>query len=219
MRSHPRRGSSDEELYTIGEEIANSVTHGVGTLLSLAGLISLVVLGVVRGGAGRIAAFSVYGTTLVLLHIASTLYHALRPPRAKRVFRILDHAAIYLVIAGTYTPFCVLAVDKPTGWIVLGVIWAVASAGITLKSLLIGRFGIASTAGYAVIGWAGVFLIWKLYGAFPLATIGWLLGGGVCYSLGIVFYAWRRLRYSHMVWHLFVLGGAACHYVAVMLYL
>jgi hemolysin III len=211
-----RRGEPD---FTIGEEIANSVTHGVGALLSLAGLVALLVIGVMRGGAARITSFAIYGTTLVLLHIASTLYHALRPPKAKRVFRIFDHAAIYLVIAGTYTPFAVLAVEKPLGWIVLGIIWAFAITGVVLKSLFLERFAILSTVAYALMGWAGVFMMVDLYRTSPLGAIAWLLGGGFAYTLGIIFYAWKRLPFAHMVWHLMVLVGVCCHFVAVLLYL
>ena len=213
------RSRPGEPQFTPGEEIANSITHGVGAVLSLAGLAALLVVGALRGGAARIASFSIYGTTLVLLHLASTLYHALVRPKAKRVFRILDHAAIYLVIAGTYTPFAVLSVDKPMGWIVLGSIWAVAIIGITLKSVFIGRFAIMSTAAYVLMGWAGVPMIRDLYRTLPLAAIALLIGGGVAYTLGVVFYAWKRLPFAHMVWHLWVLAGACCHFVAVLTYL
>jgi len=217
--SRDRLSRPGEPQFSVGEEIANSITHGVGAVLSLAGLAALLVIGALRGGAARIASFSIYGTTLVLLHLASTLYHALVPPKAKRVFRILDHAAIYLVIAGTYTPFAVLGVSKPMGWIVLGSIWAVAITGVTLKSVFIGRFAVMSTAAYVLMGWAGVPMIRDLYRTLPSAAIAWLIGGGVAYTLGVVFYAWKRLPFAHMVWHLWVLAGACCHFVAVLTYL
>jgi hemolysin III len=215
-RAPSRRG---EPRFTVGEEIANSVTHGVGAVLAIAGLALLLVIAVLRGGAARIASFSVYGTTLVLLHVASTLYHALTPPKAKRVFRVFDHAAIYLMIAGTYTPFAVLGLTKPIGWIVLGIIWGVAAGGVVLKSLFLGRFAILSTVIYAVMGWAGVVMIGELRQTLPLAGIAWLLGGGFAYSLGIIFYAAKRVPYGHMIWHLWVLAGAGCHFVAILRYL
>ncbi|UCF10505.1 MAG: hemolysin III family protein [Candidatus Bipolaricaulota bacterium] len=208
-----------EPQFTIGEEIANSVTHGVGAVLSLAGLVALLAVGVLRGGAPRIASFAIYGATLVLLHLASTLYHALRPPKAKRVFRIFDHAAIYLVIAGTYTPFTVLAADKPMGWIVLGVIWALAITGVVLKSIFLGRLVIASTVAYALMGWAGLFMLGAIHRTLPWGAIAWLLGGGFAYTLGIIFFAWKRLPFAHMVWHLLVLIGVSCHFVSVLVYL
>ncbi len=210
---------TDKPLYTVGEEIANSVTHGVGAVLSVAGLIALCVVATLRGDIAHIVTFSIYGTTLVLLHTASTLYHALTAPRAKRVFRILDHAAIYSVIAGTYTPFLVLAIRGTLGWILLGFIWALTIIGVVFKSLYVGRFGIISTITYVLMGWLAIFLIRSLLHTLPPAGVAWVLAGGLAYTLGVVFFAWKKLPYGHAMWHLFVLAGASCHYVAVLVFL
>jgi len=202
--------------YTVGEEIANSVTHGVGTLLSLAGMVVLVVLSVLDGDALRIASFTVYGISLVLLHLSSTLYHALTPVRVKQVFRVFDHASIFVLIAGSYTPFLLLGVGGKLGWIMFAIVWALGINGVLFKVFFTGRFGVVSTIAYILMGWMAVFVFGPLVSHLPLTAILWLVGGGVSYTLGIVFYAWKRLPYAHMVWHLFVLTGAACHYVAVV---
>lgn len=216
-RKQPRHKPLPE--YTVGEEIANSVTHGVGTLLSLAGLVVLVVLSVLSGDPIRIASFTVYGISLVLLHLSSTLYHALTPVRVKRVFRVFDHATIFLLIAGSYTPFLLLGVGGRLGWIMFGIIWALAVNGVAFKAFFTGRFGVVSTIAYILMGWMAVFVFGPLVSHLPLAAVLWLAGGGISYTLGIIFYAWKKLPYAHMVWHLFVLTGAACHYVAVVAYL
>ncbi len=190
--------------YTKGEEIANAVTHGVATVLSVAGLTALIVLAVLGGSnAGQIASLVVYGTTLVLTHLASTLYHALTHRGAKAVFRVLDHASIYLLIAGTYTPFLVIRLWNPWGWTLLGVVWAMAIAGVLFKSLFLGRLRKASVVTYVAMGWA----------------LALLFAGGLIYTLGIVFYAWKKLPFNHAVWHLMVLGAGMCHYFAIFLYL
>ncbi len=205
--------------YTIGEEIANSVTHGVGALLSIAGLVVLVVLSVLSGSPIRIASFTIYGISLVLLHLSSTLYHALTPVRAKNVFRVFDHASIFLLIAGSYTPFLLLGVGGTLGWVMFGIIWTLAINGVVFKAFCTGRFGVVSTIAYILMGWMAVFVFGPLISNLPLTAILWLAGGGLSYTLGIVFYAWKKLPYAHMVWHLFVLTGAACHFVGVVAYL
>lgn len=205
--------------YTVGEEIANSVTHGVGTLLSIAGLVVLIVLSVMNGDPVRIASFTVYGISLVLLHLSSTLYHALTPERAKYVFRVFDHATIFLLIAGSYTPFLLLGVGGKLGWIMLGIVWTLAITGVMFKAFFTGRFGVVSTAAYILMGWMAVFVFGPLVSNLPLTAVLWLVGGGASYTLGIIFYAWKKLPYAHMVWHLFVLTGAACHYVAIVAFL
>ncbi|MBN1858323.1 hemolysin III family protein [Candidatus Bipolaricaulota bacterium] len=213
-----RRGNASPQ-YTVGEEIANSVTHGVGTLLSMAGLVALVVLSVLSGEGIRIASLTIYGISLVLLHLSSTLYHALTPVGAKRVFRVFDHASIFLLIAGSYTPFLLLGVGGALGWIMFGIIWGVAINGVVFKAFCTGRFGVVSTIAYILMGWMAVFVFGPLVSNLPLTAVLWLVGGGASYTLGIVFYAWKKLPYAHMIWHLFVLTGAACHYVAVVAYL
>lgn len=206
--------------YTPGEEIANAVTHGVATGLSLAGLAALAALGVVRGATGgQIASLVVYGTTLVLTHLASTLYHSLRPRRAKSVFRVLDHASIYLLIAGTYTPFLVIRLWNPWGWTLLAVVWTMAGAGVLFKSLFLGRLRKASVVTYVAMGWLVVVAARQVVAHVPLGALLFLLAGGIIYTLGIVFYAWKKLPFNHAIWHLMVLAGGMCHYFAIFLYL
>jgi hemolysin III len=204
---------------SLGEEIANSVTHGVGLLLSVAGLAFLVVTAVATGDSWRVTAASVYGATLVLLYATSTLYHALPGRRVKTVFQRLDHAAIYLLIAGTYTPFVLGPLRGGWGWSLFGVVWALAVLGIVLKSVFGIRLAVLSTAVYIVMGWLVVIAIGPLVARVPAAGLRWLVAGGVFYTLGVVFFAWdSRVRYSHAVWHLFVLAGSVAHFFAVSRY-
>ncbi|MCX7750575.1 MAG: hemolysin III family protein [Candidatus Bipolaricaulota bacterium] len=206
--------------YSPGEEIASALTHGVATALSVAGLAALTVLAILRGAtAGQLVSLVVYGTTLVLAHLASTLYHALTPRGAKAVFRVLDHAAIYLLIAGTYTPFLVIRLPNPWGWALLGGVWAIGIAGIVFKSLFLGRLRKASVAAYAAMGWLVVVAAKQVVAHIPPGALALLLAGGVIYTLGIAFYAWKKLPFNHAIWHLFVLAGATCHYFAIFLYL
>ena len=201
---------------SLGEEIANSVSHGAGFLASVAALPLLVVAGARRHDPWQVVAGAVYATTLVLLYGASTLYHAV-PARshAKHVLRVVDHGAIYLLIAGTYTPFALGALRGPWGWSLLGVIWSLAIAGIALKAGLGFRYPRLSTAVYLLMGWLVVVAARPLAIAVGSRGLAWLLAGGVLYTAGVLFYTRRRMRYGHLVWHLFVLGGSACHLVAV----
>lgn len=201
--------------YTTGEEIAHSVTHGVGAALSAAGLVLLVVRAAQAGDPWRVVSFAIFGATLVLLYLASTLYHALRPPRARRVFQILDHGAIYLLIAGTYTPFLLVSLRGGWGWSLFGVVWGLAAAGIVFKSFCAGRYRVVSTLLYLAMGWLCVIATGPLLRAVPRDGLLWLLAGGLAYSGGTVFYLWKRLPYHHAVWHLFVLAGSICHFCAV----
>ncbi|MBC7169658.1 hemolysin III family protein [Candidatus Bipolaricaulota bacterium] len=206
--------------YSMGEEVANAVTHGVATALSLAGLAALIVRGVLRGGnGGQIASLVVYGTTLVLTHLASTLYHALTHRGAKAVFRVLDHASIYLLIAGTYTPFLVIRLWNPWGWSLLGVVWAMAAAGVLFKTLFLGRLRKASVVTYVAMGWLVVVAARQVVANVPFGALALLFAGGAIYTLGIVFYAWKSLPFNHAVWHLMVLAAGMCHYFAIFLYL
>lgn len=206
--------------YSPGEEVASALTHGVATALSLAGLGALAVLGILRGATpGQLASLVVYGTTLVLTHLASTLYHGLTHRGAKAAFRLLDHASIYLLIAGTYTPFLVIRLWNPWGWALLGVVWAMAVAGILFKSLFLGRLRKASVVTYVAMGWLVVVAAKQVLAHVPLGALALLLAGGLVYTLGIVFYAWKRLPFNHAIWHLLVLAGATLHYFAIFLYL
>jgi len=201
------------------EEIANSVSHGVGAALYAAGAVVLITLAALRGDVWHVVACSVYASTLVLFYTISTLYHAVRGPRAKRLLRILDHAAIYLLIAGSYTPFLLVSLRGPWGWSLFGVVWGLAVLGVVFKSLWTGRLPILSTALYVVMGWC-IVVAWRpLLAALPPAGVAWLVAGGLVYSVGIVFYALdKRFRWAHPVWHVFVLVASACHFVAVLFY-
>jgi len=196
-------------------ETANSITHGLGVLLSVAALVLLTVSAASRGTARDVAGGAVFGATLVLLYTMSTLYHAVRAPRAKRVFHILDHSAIYLLIAGTYTPFCLSTLRGPWGWSLFGTVWGLAALGVAFKSVYTGRFEFLSTAVYLAMSWMVMVAAKPLWRALPRGGLAWLLAGGGCYTVGVVFYSWRRLRFHHAVWHLFVLAGSLCHVAAV----
>jgi hemolysin III len=206
-------------VQTVGEEVANSLTHGIGLVASIAGLIAMLVAAVSRGDPWVIVACAVYGATLVLLYLTSTLYHALARTRARGVFRRLDHAAIYLLIAGTYTPFTLVFLRGPWGWTLFGVSWGLAVLGITLKAVFGPRWPILSTLVYVLMGWLVLAAVGPVLRHVPGGAIVWLAAGGLCYTAGVVCFALdRRVRYAHAIWHLFVLGGSVCHYVAVMGY-
>lgn len=203
---------------SLGEEIANSVSHGVGLLAALGAAPFLVGAAVRRGGTAGIVGTSVFAATIVLLYIASTLYHALPPNRAKRVFRILDHGAVFLLIAGTYTPFTLGVLRGAWGWTLLGVVWSLAAAGIVLMAAAGIRYPRLATGVYLGMGWLVLIAIQPLWLRLPVAGLLWLMGGGIAYTVGVPFLAAKRMRYSHFVWHLLVLAGSACHVVAVVLY-
>lgn len=200
------------------EEVANAATHGIGLLLALAGLAVLVALAVTRGQARHVVSCTVYGVTLVLVYAASTLYHSLRGPRVKHVFRILDHSSIYLLIAGTYTPFTLVNLRGGWGWILFGVVWGLSVCGILFKVFRVNQLQALSASVYVLMGWLALIAIKPLLAVVHSGGIGLLLAGGVFYTFGLVFFAWKRLPYNHAIWHLFVLAGSACHYLAVTLY-
>ncbi len=206
------------EFYTIGEEIANSVTHGIGAGLAVAGLTLLVVLAAVYGDVWRVVSFSIYGSSLVILYLASTLYHSFRHPKVKHIFRILDHASIYVLIAGTYTPFTLVSMRGPWGWTLFCVVWAMALLGIAFKVFFIGRYEVWATAAYVAMGWLVVIAFKQMLITVPPGGVFWLMMGGVTYTAGVLFYAWQKLPYNHAIWHLFVLGGSICHFFAVLFY-
>jgi hemolysin III len=206
------------EPWKLGEAIANSVTHGIGALLSVIGLIVLVVLAALRGGPRLIVSVSVYGATLCLLYLISTLYHAIPAPRARRVFRVLDHASIYLLIAGSYTPFTLVLLRGSWGWTLFGLVWGIAVIGVVFKAFATGRFGILSGCLYIAMGWLVVIAIKPLLLVLPLSGFIWLMAGGLFYTGGMAFFAKDRVPYFHMIWHLFVLAGSVCHFVAILRY-
>jgi hemolysin III len=214
-----RRRDREPPRYSLGEDIANSVTHGIGAVLSLVGTALLLLRASRTGTPLHLVSFSIYGLTLVLLHISSTLYHALRAPGARRVFWIFDHCSIYLLIAGTYTPFLLLALWGRWGLTLLVTIWTLAVAGIVLKSVFIGRFRKISLAVYLLMGWMIVLAAREVWLKVPHGALVYVAVGGGLYTLGTVFFAWRRLPFNHAVWHLFVLGGSVAHYLGILLYL
>jgi hemolysin III len=203
---------------TLGEEIANSVSHGIGFLAALAVTPLLVREAARRGGAIEIVGASVFAATTALLYLASMLYHALPSNRAKRVFRVIDHSAIFLLIAGTYTPFTLGVLRGAWGFSLLGIVWGLAVLGVVLKSIGGIRYPRLSTALYVCMGWLALVAIRPLWQHVPVSGWLWLLAGGLAYTAGIAFYAAERVRYGHFVWHLFVLIGTACHAVAVWRY-
>ncbi len=204
---------------TIGEEIANSITHGIGAGLSIAALVILVVLASKRGDAWRIVSFSIYGATLILLYLSSTLYHSFVNPKIKNIFRILDHSAIYLLIAGTYTPVTLTLMRGAWGWTLFGLAWAIAIGGIIITALLLDKLKALLVLSYVVMGSLVVIAIKPMIEMVPRGMIIWLFIGGACYLLGIIFYLWKRLPYHHPIWHIFVLGGSISHFLGVLFYL
>jgi hemolysin III len=200
------------------EEVANSVTHGVGVVLSVAALVVLVVRSSLYGDAWRVVSLSIFGTCLVVLYTSSALYHAFRSLRVKRLFWILDHVSIFLVIAGTYTPVTLVLMRGSWGWTLFGSIWALAIGGIVSKIFLIGRVTPLYVTMYAVMGWLIVLAVKPMLATVPQGLIVWLGLGGLAYTLGIVFFAFKRLPFNHAVWHLFVLAGSACHFIGMLLY-
>ncbi len=200
------------------EELVNSLTHGTGALLSAAGLGVLLVLACLNGTALHIVSCGIYGATLVLLYTASTLYHSVRSPSVKQVFRVVDRSCIYLLIAGTYTPFTLVTLKGGWGWTLFGLIWVLAAAGVVFQFLFPNRFKALSAVAYLLMGWLAILAVKPLLEALPAGGFAWLLAGGIVYTLGTLFYLFKKLPYNHAIWHLFVLGGSTCHYVAVLLY-
>jgi len=213
------KGQTSAKIYTLGEEIANSITHGIGAGLSIAGLTLLVVLAALYGNVYQIVSFSIYGATLIILYLASTLYHSFQQAKVKRVFRVIDHASIFLLIAGTYTPFLLVGIRGVMGWTLLIIVWGLALLGVGFKALFIHRFEKLSVLAYILMGWLSVIAFKEMLANIPLGGMILLGVGGVVYTVGVIFYAMTKVRYTHTIWHLFVLGGSICHYFAVLLYL
>ncbi len=208
----------DPPSFSPAEELAHGVSHGIGIVLAVAGFALLVSSAALRGDAWHVVSAAVYGTTLVLLYTASTLYHAVSRPRAKRVLRILDHAAIYLLIAGTYTPFALISLRGPWGWGLFALVWGGAAGGIVFKAVATGRARIFSIVLYLALGWAVVLAARPLAAAVAAGGIALLAAGGICYTAGLVFFGWKRLRFHHFLWHLCVLAGSVFHYFAILFY-
>ena len=199
------------------EELANAITHGAGAAVAAIGGAALITIAALRGDAWQIVGVSVFVATLVTLYLASTLYHAARDERTKARLMVFDHAAIYLLIAGTYTPFTIGALRGGWGWSLFGVIWGLALCGVAFKLRFQGRYSLASTAFYVAMGWLMIIAVVPLVRVLDGATLAWLVAGGIAYTLGAPFYQWARFRYSHALWHLFVISGSVCHAVAIAL--
>lgn len=207
--------SRGEARYTWQEEIANCATHGLGAILSIVALTLMVVYASLGGDAWRVVSVSIFGATLIILYVASTLYHAFPQPPVKRVMRILDHSAIYLLIAGTYTPFLLVNMRGPWGWSLFGVLWGIAAAGCLFKAFFIGRWDKLTTVLYVAMGWTIVVAIKPTLAVVPTGALVLMLIGGLSYTAGTLFYSWSRLPFNHAIWHLFVLGGSTTHFFAI----
>lgn len=203
--------------YRLGDILANAITHGVGAVLAVAGAVYLIFVTAHRS-AWVLVSCATFAATLVLVYLCSTLYHSLVRTRARHVFHVLDHAAIYLLIAGTYTPFTLVSLRGPVGWTLFGVVWTLAIAGVVFKSFAVGRFAVASALVYLFQGWVVIFAASPLMHAISPQGLFWLGAGGLAYTLGIVFFALDRIPYFHAAWHLFVLGGSVAHYFAILFY-
>ncbi|GIP39092.1 hemolysin III family protein [Paenibacillus sp. J31TS4] len=209
---------ANTHTYTRREEIANAVTHGFGSVLSLAALVVLIVFAAIKGTAFHVVSFTIYGSAMLLLYLASTLVHAFPEGRAKNLLEIADHSMIYVFIAGTYTPLLFHVIQGPLGWTLFGIVWGVALFGIVFKSFFVSRFLYTSTILYIAMGWI-IVLAWKpLTANLASGGVNLLVAGGILYTVGTVFYVWRSFPYHHAVWHLFVLGGSVLHFFAILLY-
>jgi hemolysin III len=212
------RGEKSNRDYTVGEEIANSVTHGIGIAFSIVALTLLVAGAVAYGDSWALAGGIVFGISLILLYTGSTLYHAIPLPKARHVFKIMDHSAIYLLIAGSYTPFTLVTMRANGGWWMFAVVWTLAAIGIATEAFWAYRPRWLSAVVYLFMGWLAVFMIGPMQASLAAPGLWLLVAGGLCYTLGTVFYVYKRVPYFHMVWHLWVLAGSACHFMAVLLY-
>lgn len=211
--------AAPKSRYTRGEEIANWITHGIGMLFSIVGLTLLIIFSSLRGDAWHVVSFTVFGLSLLALYTASTLYHFWSSQRMKALLQKFDHAAIFVLIAGTYTPFLLTNLRGPWGWTLFGIVWGLTAAGIAFQFLAFGRHKLLSVLAYVFMGWLIIVAIKPLVASLPAGGFWLLVAGGLCYTVGVVFYLWRRLRFHHAVWHGFVLGGSVCHFLAVFVFL
>ncbi len=200
------------------EEIASAITHGIGVGLSIWALVLLVMKAVDQGNAYHVVSFTIFGSALITVYLTSTLFHAIRARRVKKFFNLMDHAAIYFLIAGTYTPITLGPLRGPWGWSIFGVIWGLAVAGIIFKVFFIGKYRTLSAILYVAMGWAIIVAVKPLLDAMPENGLWLLLAGGLSYSGGVVFYILKNIPYAHSIWHLFVLGGSVCHFLSIYLY-
>lgn len=210
------RFEKNRRKLSASEEVVNSVTHGIGALLSIAGLVILVVVAALHGDAWHIVSFSIFGVSMVILYTSSTLYHSFSKERIKNVFARFDHAAIFMLIAGTYTPFLLTTIRGALGWTFFGIIWAVAVTGIVIRSIHLHKYRRLMVLIYLIMGWMFIFIINSMIRNLPPLSLVFLLVGGLSYTVGVIFYAWRKLPFGHGIWHLFVLGGSIMHFFAVL---
>ncbi|MBM7539942.1 PAQR family membrane homeostasis protein TrhA [Amphibacillus cookii] len=204
--------------FTLGEEVANAITHGIGALLSITGLVLLIIYSSLEGSVWHIVSFTIFGVTMVFLYTSSTLLHSFPEGRAKSFFEILDHSSIYFFIAGSYTPFMLIVVRGTMGWTLFGVVWALAIGGTVFKVFFVRRFVLVSTILYVLMGWL-IIISWpSLVMNFSATGVTLLVLGGIFYTFGAIFYVWRGFKFHHMVWHLFVLAGTITHFFAVLLH-
>jgi hemolysin III len=209
---------ADTHVYSKKEEIVNAITHGIGVLLSIAALVFLIIVAVKEGTALHVTAATIFGVTMILLYTASTLVHSFPPGKAKDLFEIFDHSAIYLFIAGTYTPFMLIAINGALGWTLLAIVWGVAIVGTVFKVFFVKKFLYLSTVLYIAMGWLIVIAWGPLTDALPTAGVQLLIAGGLAYTVGAIFYVWRGFPFHHAVWHVFVLAGTVAHFFAVLFY-
>lgn len=202
--------------YSIPEEIANAITHGIGALLSVAALVILIVKAVCEGTAWHVAGYSIFGASMVLLYLMSTLYHSLPWTGARNVFARLDHATIFVLIAGTYTPYTLTVLRGSRGWVIFGLVWGIAIMGVVLKSIYLDKYHSASTWIYLAMGWIILIAGPNLFHALPHKSLVYLITGGVLYSVGFIFYRLKRIPWTHPVWHLFVMAGTLFHFFSVL---
>lgn len=200
------------------EEIGNASTHALGALLSIVAIILLAVFSAGQNDSVKLVSGIVFGCTLFLMYMSSTVYHSISHPKIKHLFRILDHASIYLLIAGSYTPFVLITLKGSLGWTMFTIIWSLAFAGVLFKLFFVHKFELLSTLIYLLMGWMALLVIKPLYQSLPLGGLAYIVAGGLCYSIGVIFFIWERLKFSHVLWHLFVLAGSICHFFAVFLY-
>ena len=198
------------------EEIFNSVTHGIGTLLSVAALVLLIMIALMRGNVWHVVSFTIFGSSLVLLYLSSTLYHSFTKKNVKNLFARFDHSAIFLLIAGTYTPFVLTVLRGPAGWTVFGIIWGLAIAGVVIRSVFLTRFRKLMVYIYIIMGWMFLVVAAPMIRSLPLSGTLYLFAGGIFYTVGTIFYSWRNLKYGHGIWHLFVMAGSVLHFFSVL---
>lgn len=205
--------------YSVGEEISHSITHGIGTLLSIAALVILLVFSSIQKNPWKIVSFSIYGASLILLYLSSTIYHSLSFTKSKKVLEKIDHSMIYLLIAGTYTPILLGPLRNTMGWVLFGIIWFLAIVGIIFKSFFFNKNKVVSTVIYIIMGWLIIINIKQVLLLIPKGMFIWLLLGGIAYTVGTIFYLWKKQPYAHFIWHLFVLAGSILHFFGILLYI